>query len=340
MSVDRSLRVRPDKVASVCHPFSFGPYVRVSSTVECREGTAIVCQVVTARDDYGSIELVSGRQSKLVPGDTIVGILANRAALRGFAGRVPQSLSTGDEVHLLNMGGVVGSSEGPTIGLGAPITLKVIGTPLLGDKPARIADFALPTPPSPPPAKVVGIVGTCMNAGKSTAAAVLIRSLRARGLRIHAGKATGVGAIRDVLAFADNGASVSLSFIDCGFASTAYRKDVPKIYKDLVALLAEEGPDAIVLELGDGLMGDYGVDEILDSGPGFVTCVVAANDMVGAWAAVQRLRSLQIGVACVSGPATDNIAAIQKFQNLGVNAANAHREPSDLVDFVAQGAGL
>ncbi len=327
---DVTLRLRPDKVGSVCHPFGFGPYLKVRQEPECREGTAVVCRVLSTREEYGHLELPSGRLSKLVPGDLIVGVLGNRAALRGFAGRVPSSLSHGGELHLLNVGGVLGLSDGTTVGLGDPIRLEVLGVPLLDDQPARLPDFALPrgekSSVNPP---VIAVVGTCMNAGKSTAASVLIRYLRAKGWVVHAGKSTGVGAIRDALSFRDNGASVALSFIECGIPSTAYRTDVPEIYQSLIGHLSADDPDAIVMELGDGLLGAYGVDAILESNPGFKTCIVAANDVVGGWAAVERLRALGLHVAVVTGPATDNVAGVAKFKELGVAAANIMREPKD-----------
>ena len=73
------------------------------------------------------LELPSGRPSQLVPGDVIVGVLGDRAALRGFSGRVPESVENGDTLHLLNKGGVIGLSKGTMVGLGKPIELEEIG---------------------------------------------------------------------------------------------------------------------------------------------------------------------------------------------------------------------
>lgn len=327
-----TLRIRPDKVGSAAAAFRFGPYLDVRPEPVCREGAAVVTRVLTSRDDYGTIELPNGRNSKLVPGDVLVGVLGNRAALKGFSGDVPTQLAEGDEIHLLNVGGVTGVSQGVMVGLGDPIRLQVLGTPLLDGRPAQLSDFALGEPESrttyPP---IIGVVGTCMNSGKSTAAAVLVRAFRQRGWRVHAGKATGVGAIRDPLSFLDNGAAVAMSFLDCGVPSTAKRTDVPAIYHRLIGHLAAEDPDVIVMELGDGLLGAYGVDEILDAQPHFATCVVAANDVVGGWAAVQALRERGIDVGVVTGPATDNLAGVAKFRSLGVEAANILREPHSLI---------
>lgn len=322
-----TLRIRPDKTGSVCLPFEFGPYLNVRPEPECREGVAVVCRVLTAHSEYGHLELPSGRPSRLVPGDVITGVLGNRAALRGFSGRVPAKIASGDTLHLLNKGGVIGISKGTMVGLGTPIQLEVLGTPLLDGKPADLKDFALPVLSWPEErAPVIAIVGTCMNSGKSTAAAVGIRYFRNKGMRVHAGKATGVGAVADPLSFRDQGAAIALSFLDCGVPSTAFYPKVPELFRTLLGHLWQDGPDVVVVELGDGVLGAYGVDDILDSKPPIDACVVAANDVVGGWAVTQKLRELGLKVAVVTGPATDNESGVETLERLGVPAANIMRD--------------
>jgi hypothetical protein len=328
------LRIRPDKLASSCLPFGFGPYLNVQPKPVCEEGAAIVCRVHSERKDYGELELVTGRRSKLVPGDVIVGVLGSRSALRGFSGRVPKSIESGDELHLLNVGGVIGRADGQMVGMGSPIKLEAMGAPILQGEPVILSDYGLSAAPKPvnqPP--IIAVVGTCMNSGKSTAASALIRHLKGRGLRVHAGKATGVAAVRDPLSFRDHGAAVALTFLDCGIPSTAFRTDVPEITHKVLDLLSEEEPDAILLELGDGLLGSYGVDEILrdEEFQKRVTCtIVAGNDVIGAWAACHELTELGFKIACVTGPATDNLAGVRKLAELGLPGANMLREPEVL----------
>lgn len=330
-----TLRIRPDKVGSACFPFDFGPFLNVRPHPECTEGAAVVCRVLTSRNDYGYLELPNGRQSQLVPGDVIVGVLGSRAALRGFSGTVPQSLENGDQLQLLNKGGVIGASKGSMVGMGSPIQLEVLGSPIINNKPALLADFALKDQPAPvKDTPILAIIGTCMNSGKSTAAAVAIRHFASQGLSVHAGKATGVGAIADPMAFRDQGAQLCLSFLDCGIPSTALRNDIPEVFRKLINHLAQEEPDLIVLELGDGVLGAYGVDEILESQPPFTACVVAANDVVGGWAVTEKLKSLGLKTACVTGPATDNESGVEKLKSLGIPAANIMREPEDYIQFV------
>ncbi len=330
-----TLRIRPDKIASVCLPFEFGPYLSVSSEILSQEGAAIVCRVLEARGEYGELELLSGRMAKLMPGDVIAGVLGNRAALRGFSGRVPESLKAGEEIHLLNRGGVCGRSQGEMVGLGTPIRLEVIGTPIHRSKPALLGEYGLPESDkhSGKRPALIAVAGTCMNSGKSTAACSLIRRLKNEGHSINAGKATGVAAVRDPLAFRDYGASLALSFLDCGVPSTAYHSDTPELTLRLLDLLEADEPDVILLELGDGLLGVYGVDEILESAEfqeRLTGVILAANDVFGGHAAAVKLRGMGLNLLSVVGPATDNLAGVEKLESLGVPAANILREPDKL----------
>ncbi len=338
-----ALRLRPNKVGSVCGPLGFGPYVTVRPEVLVEEGAAIACRVLSTRKEYGHLELESGRQARLVKGDIILGVLGNRAALRGFTGRVPTGpVRAGDTLHLLNMGGVVGVSSGAHVTLGEPILLEVLGTPTRDGKPIRLSDHALPRveklPAKLPP--VLVLIGTCMDSGKSTAGAVIVRQLRDKGLTVHAGKLTGVAAIRDLLAFYDNGANRVLSFLDVGLPSTCHRKDAAEVARTVLAELAKEGPDLILLEMGDGLLGEYGVDDVVadpEFGRHVSGAVLAANDLIGAYAAAAHLQKAGITVRCVTGPATDNAAGTNRLKELGLPAANTLLNPDRMVSLATEG---
>jgi len=327
VQTEHDLRIRPHKVGCVCLPFDLGPYVTVRPDALAEEGAAVAARVLTARKEYGHLELRSGRKARLVPGDLVIGVLGSRAALRGFCGRTPTDLRPGDTLQLLNQGGVIGQADGQHAGLGSPIDLTVLGTPVREGRALRLADYALPARPQLPPAlpPVLMIVGTCMHAGKTTAAAVITRYLRGRGLVVHAGKVTGVASIGDLLMFADNGANKTLSFLDCGLPSTCYRDDIPQVATTLLAHLADESPDLIVLEMGDGLLGEYGVEAVLENAAlsGAVSGVVlAANDTVGAIAAAERLAGVGLQVRVVVGPATDSAVGATSLARVGLDSAN------------------
>ena len=87
-------------------------------------------------------------------------------------------------------------------------------------------------------------------------------------------------------------------------------------------------PSVIVAEFGDGILGEYGVATLLGNSTlldriGAVVC--CAPDQVGAWGAVEVLRSrFAITPAVISGPATDNEVGCRFIRSqLGLAAANA-----------------
>ena len=156
---------------------------------------------------------------------------------------------------------------------------------------------------------MVYVAGTCMNAGKTVAATELVRGLTRSGLRVAAAKLTGVSLMRDALSMQDAGAIAALTFNDIGIATTRAGITVPAA-KGILNSLAGFKPDVIVAELGDGILGDYGVQDILRDrelmGVG-ASYVMAAPDPVGCWGAVALMRDLfGLEVSVLTGPATDN----------------------------------
>ena len=62
----------------------------------------------------------------------------------------------------------------------------------------------------------------------------------------------------------DHGAVTGLTFSDAGLPSTVQHLDaVVPAAKGILAALNDHHPDAIMVELGDGIMGRYGVDLLL-----------------------------------------------------------------------------
>lgn len=340
-----------DKIASVTQRLRLPRNVVLGATIPAVEGAVVAGRVLNAKTSYNHLEDVHGRMVALHPGDVIAGALGHRDALHGYSGRVPVSVAPGDELQLLNLGGVLGTGAHATPGLGEPFRVEVLGSVLSfpdGDRrfgqPAHVADAALPAPSELPPASalppVVALVGTSMNSGKTTAACALIAALRRRGERVAAGKLTGVSLRRDVLEMADSGASPVAVFTDFGVVTTD-DASAPPAARALLAHLAlgDPAPDVVVLEMGDGLLGTYGVRALLadDFVRGALdTIVLCANDPVGVWGANELLRE-RFGLvpAVVSGPVTDSDAG-RSFcaQTLELPCWNALVDGDAVVDLV------
>jgi hypothetical protein len=343
-----------DKIASVTQACGLGNELRIDTdNIPAEEGVVVVVEVLTNKANYNTLELTSGRMAKIGKGDIVVGALGHRKALFGYSGHVPESLRSGDVIQMLNIGGVLGVCDSVNPDKGKPFDCRVLGVvlqfPYLGERigvPARAGyrrlDRAARLDTRGVP--VVALAGTCMEAGKTAAACAIVSRMRHRGLVVDAFKATGVSLRRDILAMEDAGARNTLIFTDLGVISTT--RDVgPALTRTMLTELAGSKPDVIVFELGDGILGTYGVDAILeceDLRRALTAVVLSANDPVAAWGGVKLLRErFNVEPCVVTGPATDNAVGVEIIeQQLNVLAINAISNGSALGDRAIEAVGL
>ena len=342
-----------DKIASVAQHRTLKRKVQVSAEIPCEEGVLVAVQILNSKNTYDNLELTSGRMAKVSRGDIVVGALGHRKALFGYSGHVPEKLSPGDTVQVLNIGGVLGICDSVNANFGPPFDARVIGAvlhfPYLGERigvPARVGANKLDLSASIETRgiPVVVLAGTSMDSGKTAAASAIVSRLRHLGYTVDAFKATGVSLRRDILAMEDAGARNTSIFTDFGVVTTT-AENGPPVTRMMLTQLAAEKPDVIVFELGDGLLGAYGVDAILrDEGiRSAVSCMVlCANDPVAAWGGVKLLREeFDCEPQVVTGPATDNLIGkdiiVEKF---GIPAVNAVTDGVQLGDVVADILGL
>jgi hypothetical protein len=333
--------VDADKIGSATSPLGLSKTVGiVSSSASPRAGDVVVVRALTDHATYNMLELPTGRLAKINPGDLLIGVLGRRRALKGFVGDVPASVQIGDELHLLNMGGVIGCCTGHHSSLGDAIKLEVKG--LVCDEDGNVLNIANAGLPLRDrlgeSAPIVMIAGTSMNSGKTYAATELIKQATRAGLKVAAAKLSGVACLRDTLNMADHGAVVTASFLDCGLPSTVDVEDLAPTAKAIIAKLNEANPDLIVIELGDGILGGYSVDtifadvELLEATAALVFC---ASDYVGAWGGIELLRRRGVVVDAISGSVTDSrMGEDYVKEQFGVPAANARREGAALFNLV------
>src|SRR5882672_6751416 len=342
-----------DKIASVTQACGLSHELRISTDIPCEEGVVLVVEILSNKSTYNTLELTSGRMAKVARGDILVGALGHRKALFGYSGHLPETVQAGDVIQVLNIGGVLGICDSATPDKGKPFDCRVLGVvlqfPYLGERigvPARVGfkslDFnaALNTRGIP----VVALAGTCMEAGKTAAACAIVSRMRHRGLVVDAFKATGVSLRRDILAMEDAGARRSMIFTDLGVVTTTPRTG-PALTRSMLTEMASGKPDVIVFELGDGILGTYGVEAILkcdDIRSAITGLVLSANDPVAAWGGVKLLREkFHIEPCVVTGPSTDNQVGVEIITDqLGVPAFNAMTNGAALGDQVIASVGL
>ncbi|GAB4098115.1 DUF1611 domain-containing protein [Sinomonas halotolerans] len=255
------------------------------------------------------LESPDSRRQFLFEGDEVLLAYGHRYAADNVLAEVPGDLGP---CHLVAAGGIAGSVTashgdlaGPTRLVPQGIVADARGRLTLSRFAPRQVDPAAIGPVAP---HVIAVLGTSMNAGKSTSAACLVKGLAASGLRVAAGKATGTGAGGDPWLFADAGASPVLDFTDFGYPSTfrLAAEELGVLAANVVSALAESAPDVIVVEIADGvyqeetrrLLADPVLHSLVDS------VIFAAADALGASAGVALLRDAGLPPAAVSGVVT------------------------------------
>ena len=267
------------------------------------------------------IESPSGRQVEVLPGDLIVGALGRRHATLAAVG---DWRAVGDDLLMdaLTVSGVLGRCTSCTLPPPPMAPLRYLGHVTVDGARQAMGDYVAPMEPRRLEAPIVLMIGTSMEAGKTTAAKRIVRALKARGLRVGGAKLTGVGRYRDILGMRDAGADFVLDFVDAGLPSTACPPDeFEPALRLLLARLAHEGVDVVVAEAGASPLEPYNGDVAVRSlGDNIAMTVLCATDpyaVVGVMDAFGTLPDL------VAGRAASTDAGIELIERLcGVKALN------------------
>jgi hypothetical protein len=267
-----------------------------------RSGDLVVARVerIGAHDH---IEDRNGRRVRMFPGDLIVGACGNRYATDFFEGYVPE----GSRTQLLTAGGLIGDVASAYDAHQDPTELQLVGSLVVDDRgPARVADFArLPSPsvPEGTDVDVIVVVGSGMNAGKTTTVAGIIRGLTRAGFAVGAGKVTGSGSGKDRWAYEDAGAAALADFLDFGMPST-FGYPLERLGATLLEIrdaLVADGAEVVVLEIADGLLQSE-TAWLVERLPDVADAVVfAAVDALSARSGVEILREIGLPLKAVSG---------------------------------------
>jgi Domain of unknown function (DUF1611_C) P-loop domain len=249
------------------------------------------------------IELRNGRRATLFEGDEVVLCYGNRYAPDQFEAYVPGDLGP---CHMAAAGGVAGRVVAAHTRMKPPTEITPIG--LLGDRHGKVINlsrYALKPRNARVATPIFAVVGTSMNAGKTTAASFLVRGLAQAGYKVGAAKVTGTGAGGDLWHMTDAGASMVLDFTYAGHATTYLADDaaLQEVFLTLTGELDAGGAEAVVIEIADGL--NQTETARLVQSPLFrerVSGIVfAAADAMGAKAGYDWLVRHQLPVVAVSG---------------------------------------
>ncbi len=296
-------------------------------------GDLVLARVNRIRQ-HARLELVNGRRARLFVDDLIVVAYGHRYAPDQFESLVPEDLGA---CHLVAGGGVASQMRYRSPKVKPPTEITPVG--LLADADGirlNVGQWCksgirlqsgnhIDVP-------VFLVVGSSMNAGKTTTAARLIKGLSADGYQVGASKVTGTGSGGDVWHFIDAGAIDAVDFTDAGHVST-YRTSARVCHDIHLALgdfLSRKGADVLVVEVADGLLQDE--TAALLSMPEFHRTVTAvwycAGDSGSALFGLEWLKQRGYVVEAVSGVVSSNPLASQEVNK---NSAVPVQTKSELV---------
>jgi hypothetical protein len=259
------------------------------------------------------------RHSTLFPDDLVVVACGDRYAVDQFEGRAALAPEGAD---LLAGGGVIGLVEARNGRIAAPTRLRPLGLLTGTDgRPVNLRDHALRPRRELRPETVIGVVGSGMNAGKTDAAAWLLRGMMRSGARAAGIKATGTGAFGDLLAYLDAGAAEALDFAETGMPST-YRQPLDRVIEGMDTLLHEAAQrrcDVAVVELADGVTqvetaALLAREDVRARFDGFVFAVA---DPLSALGGLQALAAHGIRPLALAGLATRAPLAVRELEAAG-----------------------
>lgn len=279
-----------------------------------KSGDLVLGQIIEV-NQHKKIQLAEGRGSQSYVGDHVVLVCADRYAPDQFEG---VALLNCDASDLLAGGGLLGKLLVANEKMDEPTKIKPLG--LLKDNKGvtiNVKDYAIKYKQNNIEIPVIGVVGTSMNAGKTTTAASLGFGFKQLGCKVAALKITGTGAFGDFNAFSDAGCDVVADFTDAGMAST-YKQPMSSIIKGAQVLLShaiESKVDVAIVEIADGvfqseteiLLGSDYIQNLFDG------VIFAASDALSAISGVKMLRYLGLTPVAISGLVTRSPLAIKEI---------------------------
>ena len=335
--------VEIDKISAVTRNLKIQHSEQLTDKITAEMGTVLAVQVLQDKSVYNELELPTGRFSVLKKDDIIAVALGGRAGLKGFAGHLPKAVKVDDVLHLLNMGGVAGICTSANVQeVGEPLRIRVLGGIQRNGKLLNIGQAKKyePVAKMKNDIPLIIITGASMDAGKTTVAAEVIKTLGRIGMKLAGAKVTGVGAMRDLYKMEDYGVYETVSFVDAGITSTAHVDDktIVETTKGALEYLAKGNPDAIMVEFGDGIMGRYGVLPLLKDKEiqrNVRLHIGCAREPVGAVKLAEMCRDIGLPIDVMSGPVTDNEVGKDIIKEaLGILTYNAFSPHNDWLDLV------
>ncbi|MGH1404288.1 MAG: DUF1611 domain-containing protein [Alphaproteobacteria bacterium] len=274
---------------------------------------------VTSVGDKDTLQSPDGRNVELHEGDKILVAYGNRYAVEEYKAMVPEKLT---ECHLVSSGGVAALIEETNDVMKSPTVIKPIG--LLADENDRVMNIKHSAMrPLEIDAKsrptTIAVLGTGMDAGKTTSASALVKGMERAGHKVGFGKMTGTGLSSDIHKPQDAGAIAVCDFVDMGYPSTykVETDDLINVLQGITTNLSLRGTDVNIIEIADGVLQSDNKkllrsDQFKSQIDGVL---LAADSGLSALYAAEKLSEHGIPVLALSGRMMLAPLAVKEFEN-------------------------
>jgi molybdopterin-guanine dinucleotide biosynthesis protein len=294
-------------------------------------GDVMVCSVSKV-GWHTELENRFGRYRRLFEGDKVAVAIGNRYATGEFEGKIPEKVRYG--MDLLNAGGVCGKMVGKNLLISDPTRLTFIGYAIEGGEVVNLRNHAIPKKQVRRNVPIILVIGSGMDAGKTTTAATIIKSLVGKGHIVSAGKVTGTARSKDILFMRDAGAKTVLDHVDAGFPSTykCRREQLLEIFEIIYSNLASDGPDYIILEVADGVFQRetrilLGHEDIMRR---VAHTVFSASDSLSAYGGFQYLGEMGLRITAFAGPVANSKLTIREvFDRTGIKCISPAKKDTE-----------
>ena len=294
-----------------------------NSTSECaidtlpcslRNGDLIIARVKSI-GSHAALITSDAKRLRLYRNDIILGVTGNRYASDAYEAKITPD----GPLHLVTASGMCATVLNRHSDQGEPTGLELLGRVCNAGKPINLIESCFaPRTPSSARANVVFVVGSGMNAGKTTTSRRLVKALLRSGLRVAASKLTGSVSHRDLYEYESTGAHDVRDFSQYGFPSTygCSLKELEQLFLTMVADAEQSRPDVIVMEIADGVL-QMETAAILSSPvcrPSVFGTVLAAPCALSSLQGVHQITKNGHTVLAVSGLISNSPLMVREFE--------------------------
>jgi len=214
---------------------------------------------VVSHGQHEELENKNGRIHRIGVGNRAVFVMGNRYAPDYYEALIPEQTET--TLDLIARSGIVGKVRFTNEAIKEPTRIKLLG--YIVDEDGQVINtrqFPLIEPTMTdfkyPRSKMIVVVGSSMNAGKSHTAAAICWALSNSGKDVRASKITGTASLKDILLFEDHGAEVVNDFSYFGHPSTYMLDEVElsEIAQKIDLKYCNNPKKYWVVEIADGVL--------------------------------------------------------------------------------------